>query len=433
MAVRKAAVKLVKSTAKPGVKLVTRKPRLLYIVHNHPALAPGGSEIFAHRAFRHLRDVEKREIFFVAACGNQYQPRHDGSAFMTLGGEQAADEFLFHADAFDYFMQSSRQLSALAQEFAGLLRELQPEIVHIHHTLRFGMEVLPLIKTTLPNAKIVYTLHDFVPICHRDGQMLRTIQNTLCDRASPSRCHQCFPEISPERFMVREQFIKQHLGYVDRFISPSHFLAKRYVQWGIAPEKISVIANGRVNEMVSPRKAKSCNRFAFFGQITPYKGVIELIEAAAFLRDAPVRIDIHGSISQQTEAFQQRFHAALEAAPDMVRYHGAYTPAQLPALMEETDWVLVPSIWWENAPLVIDEAFAFGKPVICSGIGGMAEKVTHGVNGLHVPPGQPQKLAEVMAHAAKDAAGYQKLQKNIALPCSLAESMAQHQELYETL
>ena len=62
--------------------------------------------------------------------------------------------------------------------------------------------------------------------------------------------------------------------------------------------------------------------------------------------------------------------------------------------MAEIDWVVVPSIWWENSPLVIQEAFLHGRPVICSDIGGMAEKVRHGVDGLHFRVGddaQPRR------------------------------------------
>ncbi len=72
-------------------------------------------------------------------------------------------------------------------------------------------------------------------------------------------------------------------------------------------------------------------------------------------------------------------------------------------LMAEVDWVIVPSIWWENSPLVIQEAFTYGRPVICSGIGGMAEKVTDGVNGLHFRVGDPRSLAETMRRAARGA------------------------------
>src|SRR5262249_57931996 len=93
---------------------------------------------------------------------------------------------------------------------------------------------------------------------------------------------------------------------------------------------------------------------------------------------------IHGAnLDLQTAAYQDEFRSLLETTKLNVTLVGRYAHGDLPRLMANIDWVIVPSIWWENSPLVIQEAFAYGKPVICSDIGGMAEKVTDRVNGLH--------------------------------------------------
>ena len=78
---------------------------------------------------------------------------------------------------------------------------------------------------------------------------------------------------------------------------------------------------------------------------------------------------------------------------------GKYAHDDLPRLMAEVDWVVVPSRWWENSPLVIQEAFLHQRPVICSDIGGMAEKVADGVDGLHFRAGDPRSLARVLERA----------------------------------
>jgi glycosyltransferase involved in cell wall biosynthesis len=117
-------------------------------------------------------------------------------------------------------------------------------------------------------------------------------------------------------------------------------------------------------------------------------------------RASDVTLRLHGAnIEHQPQQFQDRFNALLQAAGETVAMVGRYRPTDLSALMAAVDWVVVPSIWWENAPLVIQEAFAHGRPVICSDIGGMAEKVTDGVNGLHFRAGDPQSLADVIARA----------------------------------
>jgi glycosyltransferase involved in cell wall biosynthesis len=79
---------------------------------------------------------------------------------------------------------------------------------------------------------------------------------------------------------------------------------------------------------------------------------------------------------------------------------GAYGQDEVARLMANVDWVVVPSIWWENSPLVIQEAFQHGRPVICSDIGGMAEKVEAGTNGLHFRAGDATHLAETLTRAA---------------------------------
>ncbi len=81
----------------------------------------------------------------------------------------------------------------------------------------------------------------------------------------------------------------------------------------------------------------------------------------------------------------------------------------MPGLMADVDWVVVPSTWWENAPLTIGEAHFHGRPVIASGIGGMAELVRDGENGLTVRPGDAADLANVMRRAIEQPALWRRL------------------------
>src|SRR4029453_2476201 len=90
------------------------------------------------------------------------------------------------------------------------------------------------------NACILYMLHEYLAICAHDGQMIRRQTNELCREQSPRRCNECFPEISPQTFLLRKRFIKSHLNLVDVFIAPSEYVRDRYAEWGIPPEKIQV-------------------------------------------------------------------------------------------------------------------------------------------------------------------------------------------------
>ena len=116
-----------------------------------------------------------------------------------------------------------------------------------------------------------------------------------------------------------------------------------------------------------------------------------------------------------------RFAAARANAP-AARYGGAYRRNELPQLIAGADWVVFPSQWWENAPLVINEAFQHWRPVICSAIGGALELVQDGVNGLHFPVGDAASLAAAMRRAIEEPGLWQRLVDGIVPPVSIDES-----------
>jgi glycosyltransferase involved in cell wall biosynthesis len=410
---------------------------ILVMAHNHPAFFPGGGEILAYDIFKEIKALKRYQINFLAATGSISRKAHNGTAL--LGMEGADDEFLFFNDAFDYLMQSNLRPEVLLDEFAYLLTELKPDIVHMHHILRFGVEVIALIKNIQPQCKIVLTLHDFIAICHRDGQMLKVQNNELCDRATPSRCNGCFPEIANAKFYLREYFIKSHFELVDAFVSPSRFLAQRYVEWGLPAQKIHIIENGTKPSGKAPSRKvpyrSARGQFAFFGQVSRYKGVDVLLDAVHILSrsDLDFHVNIYGNINLQNDEYKDDFYARCKQLEKYISFHGRYESEQLPSLMREQDFVIMPSIWWENAPLVIAEARHHGRPVICSNIGGMKEFVENEVSGLHFQVGSAASLASAMQRALSENNLWQNLVDGIAPPPTNEECAANYLELFKSL
>jgi glycosyltransferase involved in cell wall biosynthesis len=101
--------------------------------------------------------------------------------------------------------------------------------------------------------------------------------------------------------------------------------------------------------------------------------------------------------------------------------------------MTNLDWVVVPSVWWENSPLVIQESFHFRRPVICSDIGGMAEKVKHGVNGLHFRAGDARSLADTIRTAAGTPGLWERLREGIQPVHPMTTHVATLTEIYNAL
>ena len=257
---------------------------------------------------------------------------------------------------------------------------------------------------------LVYTLHEYLPICANHGQMIKARSGALCSKASPSECGVCFPEIGPANLMRRELFIKSFLAEVDAFVSPSRFLLGRFADWGLPREKLVMIENGLDGGPVAPPRSLAPggrrNRFAYFGQLNPFKGIKVLVDAVTRIPndvwgDAILYI-FGGNLEQQPADFQAAVKDLFRIAGRRLRFMGSYKSPDLPMLMREVDWTIVPSTWWENAPVVIQEAFHHGRPIIASDIGGMAEKVHDDIDGLHFQVGNPESLAEAMIRALRE-------------------------------
>jgi glycosyltransferase involved in cell wall biosynthesis len=227
---------------------------------------------------------------------------------------------------------------------------------------------------------------------------------------------------------------------VDAFIAPSEYVKERYAAWGIPAEKI-VVAPYACFPVGEPEAGadrlpdRPRNRFAFFGQFTPYKGADVLLQAMARLgEDFEGHLWIYGAnLETQRPEFRDMFASMLEATGKTVTFAGHYDHAELAKLMQRIDWVVVPSIWWETGPIVVLEAFQYGKPVICSDIGGMSEKVTHDVSGLHFRNRDPASLAEAMRRAVETPGIWDRLRAGIPQVPMIMDHARNMSDLYRDL
>jgi glycosyltransferase involved in cell wall biosynthesis len=244
--------------------------RILVVAHNHPELHPGGTEIFAHDLFRELRVRADVQALFLAATDQNHREPRPGTSFQAVS--DAPDEVVVWSGHFDRFYMSQVDTYGLIPQLKGLLEEFRPDIVHIHHLLLLGVEFIALIRRVLPHARIVMTLHDYYGICAHDGLMMRP-NRERCDRASPSRCHVCFPAISPDKFLLRERHLKTMFNQVHRFLAPSRFIKDRYVSWGLPESAIEVVPNGRPDAAAAPFRTSPDGRravFGYFGNLNPW-------------------------------------------------------------------------------------------------------------------------------------------------------------------
>jgi glycosyltransferase involved in cell wall biosynthesis len=413
--------------------------KILMLSHGHPSFSIGGAEVASYNLHKGLNALDGVESHYLARVGPPIA-RHRDTPFMSL--RQKERETLFYANDYDYFRLSNRDIESLTADFERFVADVAPDVIHFHHFLGFGVEAIRAARRAAPHAPVVVTLHEYLSICNNHGQMVKAKSQALCNRASPAECNVCFPDISPAQFMRRELFIKSFFAECDAFVSPSDFLLERFAQWGLPREKLHMFENGLDDAEAAPPRPVARdgrrNRFGYFGQLNPFKGAKVLVEAVGRVpadvwgEDSVLNI-FGGNLEVQPEAFQAEFRKLMQQAGRRVRFFGSYKSHDLPQLMREIDWVVVPSTWWENSPVVIQEAFFHGRPIITSDIGGMAEKVRHGVDGLHFRASSAESLVDRLVEAIRNPTIWTKLRARIRKPVTAVEAAEQHLALYRQL
>jgi glycosyltransferase involved in cell wall biosynthesis len=301
--------------------------------------------------------------------------------------------------------------------FDEFLRENLFDVSHVIHTYSLGVGVLRSIKRA--KVPLVLTLMDFWFLCP-SIQLVRS-DGSLCDGVTTAwECQAClmansglFQRLKQLQFndsintrvlgaLAHLPMISRHRGLrgmlldidhrkkvlEEAFSLPdavlSHSYAVKIVFEKNFQKPVKVIHHGHDLSWLDPnfeKRSSNVVRFGYLGQIKPIKGVHLLIEAyrkAGFGEKA--RLEIWGDYSKN-ENYMDSLLTLVENSPSIL-FRGRYERKNLAIILSDIDVVIVPSLWYENAPLVIQEALATNTPVIASNLGGMAEAIIHDKNGL---------------------------------------------------
>jgi glycosyltransferase involved in cell wall biosynthesis len=424
------------------------KAKVLVVSHEHPELLRGGAQRIAYEIFEGLQKVPGVEPVFLASTSLSAYPALYKPGACITGFDQRPNEFLFLSNADEYngnwhWTSSVRLIDAYCE----FLTSIRPDIVHFHHFMAYGIDFVSLTRRVLPNARIVFTFHEYLTICNANGHMVRLSDQSLCSEPSPVRCHQCFPHLPPEHFSLRKMWFMRHLQDVDVFTCVRRSMIDRFVAWGLDAEKIRHVPNGQSigqpdsgRHSMVPAPDGPKNRFSFFGQMIDMKGIHIILRAVAILREqgfTDFKVELNGAnLSFGTPAFIKEvedFFAEENERPfaeRIVHNNGPYPIDQLASRMARVDWIIVPSLWEEGFPVVLLEAAAFRRPIICSDIGAMAEHATDDVDGIHFTRGDPDALAAAIRRAATESGLWKRLSDEIAEPPSVATMVEGFLDVY---
>jgi glycosyltransferase involved in cell wall biosynthesis len=234
----------------------------------------------------------------------------------------------------------------------------------------------------------------------------------------------------------RTTFLHQTLNQVDTIISPSQFLRSMFIEAGIDARRIIFSRQGRDYPGVIsqfPEKEQSAGlRVGYIGQIAELKGVHTLIEAARHVLAPQLAVKIYGD-TERFPAYTAKLRRLI-GQDARIKLTGVYRGQDdLEQVFRDLDVIVVPSVWYENSPNAILEAFVYRTPVVVSDLGGMAELVRDGENGLKFKPGDADDLARQLRRLLDEPGLLARLQAGIEPVKSLSQEMDELEGIYQDL
>jgi glycosyltransferase involved in cell wall biosynthesis len=422
---------------------------VLYVVHGFPPDTWAGTEVYTLGLAQEMRRRGHRVTILARAPAR---------ADVARGGppDWTIEESLFEGlpvwrvirriDGLS--IRESYRAEGAPAMFRSVLERVKPDVVHFQHLLHLSAELVHVARERgLPCA---ITCNDYWPLCARvqlirpDGVRCEENQGMGClvclknrDYRKISRARHWFPLahslVRVLRYGVRESrvltaifkrvlrrdrlrlalqadqwfalrerqdFVLGCFAAADLLLAPSRFLRDKLLATGhFDPDRVAHSDYGmRVPSVRGLEKAQDSAgkvRFAFVGSLLAYKGVDVLVDAMRKLAGSPCRLIVFGDFRPDTDAFHARLRELARGAD--VEFRGRFENQRLAEIYREIDVLVVPSVWFENSPLTIHEAFLERTPVVASGIGGMAELVRDGIDGLHFRAGDAQDLSAKLA------------------------------------
>ncbi len=285
-----------------------------------------------------------------------------------------------------YSVQAKRRLTRL-------IRRTRPDIAHLHMIdHQISPSILPVLrKAGIP---VVQTVHTFKLVCPA-YRLYHMGRREVCEkclkgsywRALAERCHK--NSFFATLLVVLETLFHKAFRFyergVDLFLVPSRFMGAKLIEGGIRPEKIRHIFY--TIEIARYRPSYSSDGyFIYYGRLSEEKGLLTLLKAVQGGVGLPLHIAGDGPQRPVLE------RTVRDRRIGGVRFLGALEGEALKRAVARSRFVVVPSEWYENSPLVIYESMAMGKPVIGADMGGIPELIDPGVDGFLYPAGDAESL-----------------------------------------
>jgi glycosyltransferase involved in cell wall biosynthesis len=364
--------------------------KICLVSNLYPPLVQGGAEIYVGRLARALA-AEHEVVVVTSEPGFHLAPRREVTpegivvyrvAPLNVGHLTRLPHHLLPQAAFRAIDFYHPQVAATLSD---LLRRERPDLIHLHNWVGLSLAaILASMPNSAPHIPVAMTLHDYGLLCayasilHPDG-------------------HACAPDLPCRLLADLDRRLVNGVGLV---ISPSHYVLDEHLCRGFFRRATQQILPYGLDSLNSPprpsptrgdgdltRGQKGTFDVLYMGRVQFYKGTEIMIRAFRGTTDPALRLHVAGT-GPSVESCK-----ALALGDDRIRFYGFVAGELRRSLIENADCIVVPSLWPDNYPVSIEEAFQSGPVVIASRIGGIPEMVRDGVNGLLVEPGDVTGIA----------------------------------------
>ena len=359
----------------------------------------------------------------------------------------------------------------VAEHVRRYVRSVNPDAVHMFHLAYLSSSVIGVFREL--GVPLVFTSTDFWAICVRatlrkpSGELssgpdeissncleCRQVERFLPSSELPdtednkkfyreiaeralARPRNEHPRMAAVRTMLaRTKVLRDRFNSLDAILVPTEFMHRTLAANGIDPRLLTLSpygmdTSGFRNARVA-RSGSGALRLGFIGAINPPKGLKVLLEAFGRLpEDREVSLRVCGDLRGDPEYAREVY--ALAGGDPRVNFAGPFPNENMASELDKIDVLIVPSTWYENAPLVIYSALAAGIPVVASNLGGMAGIVRHEENGLLFESGNPKDLAHQLGRLLDEPDLLATLEETAEDVRTVKDSVDEMLALYERL
>ena len=439
--------------------------KILYVLHKFLPRYFSGTEIYTYNL---AREMQRRGHAVQICCAEEVEK---GTGDRIEAQDDTYNDLKVHRISFNRkktpdIIRFAYNNPIVADHLRSYLSANQPDIVHITSLLNLSASIIDPIKSSPIPA--VFTATDFWFFCPKSNFL--SFDLSLCSRAEPTKCLACIISLSrlydsflrklkvsplltartlsllsnipglkdnpylKGRLALEERptYLKKELDRLDLVITPNRFLRDYFLDMGLNAQKVLISQFGINTEWIKPHDNRSPQepvRFGYIGILAQLKGVEILIRS--FLNVAsspPPSLTIYGDNSHYPN--YARSLVNLASNNTAVSFKGTFTPEKLGEVLAEIDVLVVPSLWYENNPLVVSSAFAAGVPVVASDVPGISHLVEDKVNGFLFRRGDEEALTKCLGRFVQEPGILSKFRGNVAPIKSIPENGAELESLY---